>query len=44
MDDEPGLPVSGLPVLGHYDQPHTKAWSDKIAQGDMVIFLTLSTS
>lgn len=35
MDDEPGLPA-----LGHYDQPHTKAWSDKIAQGDMVIFLT----
>ncbi len=35
MDDEPGLPA-----LGHYDQPHTKAWSDKISQGDMVIFLT----
>lgn len=35
MDDEPGIPA-----LGHYSQPHTRAWSEKVKQSDAVIFVT----
>jgi NAD(P)H-dependent FMN reductase len=35
MDDEPGIPA-----MGHYSQPHTRAWSDKVSQSDAVIFVT----
>jgi NAD(P)H-dependent FMN reductase len=35
MDDEPGIPA-----LGGYTQPHTRAWSDKIKGADGVIFVT----
>jgi len=34
MDDEPHLPATG-----QYIQPHTQAWSQKIAEGDAYIFL-----
>lgn len=34
MDDEPALPASG-----EYQQPHTRRWSEKIRQGEMMIFL-----
>lgn len=35
MDDEPGIPA-----MGGYVQPHTRAWSDKVASADAVIFVT----
>ncbi|AOX20088.1 NADPH-dependent FMN reductase [Kozakia baliensis] len=35
MDDEPGLPALGL-----YKQPHSKAWSEKVAQADGFVFVT----
>ena len=35
LDDEPNQPKHG-----GYLQPHTKAWSDKIRQGDGYVFLT----
>ncbi|MFT9366394.1 MAG: NADPH-dependent FMN reductase [Gluconobacter sp.] len=35
MDDEPGIPALGL-----YKQPHSKAWSEKVAQADGVVFVT----
>jgi NAD(P)H-dependent FMN reductase len=35
MDDEPGIPA-----LGVYSQPHTRAWSDKIKAADAVAFVT----
>jgi NAD(P)H-dependent FMN reductase len=35
MDDEPGLPQ-----LGNYAQPHTGAWSCKIAAADAFVFVT----
>ncbi|MBB5059640.1 NAD(P)H-dependent FMN reductase [Granulicella aggregans] len=35
MDDEPGLPVDGI-----YIQPHTKAWSEKIADCCGFVFVT----
>jgi NAD(P)H-dependent FMN reductase len=35
MDDEPGIPA-----LGEYLQPHTQAWSRKIAAADAVVFVT----
>lgn len=35
MDDEPGLPIEGI-----YIQPHTKAWSAKIADCSGFIFVT----
>ena len=35
MDDEPGIPE-----LGSYTQPHTLAWSRKIAAADAFVFVT----
>jgi NAD(P)H-dependent FMN reductase len=35
MDDE-----AGIPAMGFYAQPHTRAWSDKIKSADAVIFVT----
>jgi NAD(P)H-dependent FMN reductase len=35
MDDEPGIPA-----LGDYTQPHTRAWSGKIASADAFLFVT----
>ena len=35
MDDEPGIPA-----VGSYDQPHTRAWSDKIKQAAGFIFVS----
>lgn len=35
MDDEPGIPAGG-----HYSQPHTRAWSEKIRCADALIFVT----
>jgi NAD(P)H-dependent FMN reductase len=35
MDDEPGIPARG-----DYLQPHTRAWSRKIAAADAVVFVT----
>ena len=35
MDDEPGIPA-----LGAYLQPHTRAWSAKIAGADAFVFVT----
>jgi NAD(P)H-dependent FMN reductase len=35
MDDEPGIPAMGV-----YEQPHTQAWSDKIAMADGFVFVT----
>ena len=35
MDDEPGIPAGG-----HYEQAHTRAWSDKVASADGVVFVT----
>lgn len=35
MDDEPGIPAKD-----GYLQPHTKAWSDKIASADAIVFVT----
>jgi len=35
MDDEPGIPA-----LGAYSQPHTRAWSAKIAGADAFVFVT----
>lgn len=35
MDDEPGIPAAGL-----YQQPATRAWSEKVASADAVIFVT----
>lgn len=34
MNDEPFLPATG-----EYTQPHTRRWSEKIANGDMYIFV-----
>lgn len=34
MDDEPHLPATG-----NYLQPHTKRWSEKVAEGDMFVFV-----
>lgn len=34
MDDEPHLPATGK-----YLKPHTKLWSEKIAEGDMFVFV-----
>lgn len=36
MDDEPAIPAKGEP----YAQPHTLAWSKKIASADAVVFVT----
>ena len=36
MDDEPGIPAKGEP----YEQPHTRAWSDKVAGSDAFIIVT----
>lgn len=35
MDDEPGIPA-----LGHYSNPHTFAWSRRIAAADGFVFVT----
>ncbi|THF76412.1 NADPH-dependent FMN reductase [Cohnella fermenti] len=35
MDDEPGIPA-----LGHYTQPHTVAWSEKIKSASAIVFVT----
>ncbi len=35
MDDEPGIPARGV-----YEQPHTRAWSDKVAGAKAIIFVT----
>jgi len=35
MDDEPGIPEGG-----HYTQPHTLAWSGKVAAADGFVFVT----
>jgi NAD(P)H-dependent FMN reductase len=35
MDDEPGIPA-----LGTYMQPHTRAWSERISSADAVVFVT----
>ncbi len=35
MDDEPGIPA-----LGHYDNPHTQAFSRKIAAAPAFVFVT----
>jgi NAD(P)H-dependent FMN reductase len=35
MDDEPGIPAAG-----RYIQPHTQAWSEKVASADAVVFVT----
>ena len=35
MDDEPGIPA-----LGTYDQPHTRAWSDKVGQADAFVLVS----
>jgi NAD(P)H-dependent FMN reductase len=35
MNDEPGIPA-----MGHYAQPHTLAWSEKVAGADAVVFVT----
>ena len=35
MDDEPGIPAQG-----DYTQPHTRAWSRKVAGADGVVFVT----
>jgi NAD(P)H-dependent FMN reductase len=35
MNDEPGIPA-----LGGYQQAHTRAWSDKVASADAVMFVT----
>lgn len=35
MHDEPGIPA-----LGHYAQPHTQAWSAKVAQAQGFVFVT----
>ncbi len=35
MDDEPAMPQSGV-----YGQPHTRAWSDKVAPAPGVVFVT----
>jgi NAD(P)H-dependent FMN reductase len=35
MDDEPGIPAKD-----GYLQPHTKAWSDKVASADAIVFVT----
>jgi len=35
MDDEPGIPARGS-----YEQPHTRAWSAKIASADAFVFVT----
>ncbi|MBB6241896.1 NADPH-dependent FMN reductase [Rhodanobacter sp. MP1X3] len=35
MDDEPGIPAAG-----GYIQPHTQAWSRKVASADAVVFVT----
>lgn len=34
LDDEPGIPA-----YGEYLQPHTLAWSEKIASGDAFVFI-----
>ena len=34
MNDEPGIPA-----LGHYQQAHTRAWSDKVANADAIMFV-----
>ena len=36
MDDEPGVPAAGDP----YEQPHTRAWSDKVAASDAFVIVT----
>jgi NAD(P)H-dependent FMN reductase len=35
MDDEPGIPA-----MGRYTQAHTRAWSEKVAGADAVVFVT----
>jgi NAD(P)H-dependent FMN reductase len=35
MTDEPGIPA-----LGKYTQAHTKAWSEKVAGADAIMFVT----
>lgn len=35
MNDEPGIPA-----LGAYSQDHTRAWSDKVASADAIMFVT----
>ena len=35
MDDEPAIPA-----LGRYEQPHTRAWSDKVRSASAVAFIT----
>ena len=35
MHDEPGIPA-----LGRYVQPHTSAWSEKVAAADAIMFVT----
>ena len=35
MDDEPGIPA-----FGGYVQAHTRAWSEKIASADALVFVT----
>ena len=35
MNDEPGIPA-----LGHYQQAHTRAWSEKVANADAIMFVT----
>ena len=35
MNDEPGIPA-----LGGYQQAHTRAWSDKVASADAIMFVT----
>lgn len=35
MDDEPDIPALGL-----YRQPHSKTWSEKVAQGDGFVWVT----
>jgi NAD(P)H-dependent FMN reductase len=35
MDDEPGIPA-----MGSYLHPHTRAWSEKVASAEAVVFVT----
>ncbi|MDE1174295.1 MAG: NAD(P)H-dependent oxidoreductase [Parvibaculaceae bacterium] len=35
MDDEPNIPATGL-----YMQPHTRKWSEKIAEADAFVFVS----
>ena len=35
MDDEPGVPAAGI-----YENPHTQAWSRKIAEADAFVLVT----